>query len=61
MRGMETDREGVRDMPDSDSPPVLKPCEWHPEYDEDYCEPCLAAWESYQESLEDSYREERWA
>lgn len=48
-------------MPNGEATPVLNQCKWHPEYDEGYCEPCLAAWESYQESLEDSYREERWA
>lgn len=47
-------------MPDSDNPPVLKPCEWHENHDYDDCPQCLAAWESWQEQLFDAQRE-RWA
>lgn len=37
----------------------MSKCEWHPDFDEDDCEPCLQIEAAWAEHLADSRKEER--
>jgi hypothetical protein len=53
---MDLQGKGMHDMQDPDSG-RLTACEWHDDYPEDDCQPCLEAFANYEDMLYDLYRE----
>jgi hypothetical protein len=56
VRRMDLQGKGMHDMQDPDSG-RLTACEWHDDYPEDDCQPCLEAFANYEDMLYDLYRE----